>query len=192
VLDWSIAALLILALALPALALALIIKLDSRGPVFLRQTRLGRNGRPFTVVKFRTMVENADDLWKHLRAHNEQAGPLFKMKRDPRMTRVGRLLRKTSIDEFPQLINVLRGEMSLVGPRPPLPREVAEYSEHQLGRLAAKPGMTGLWQVSGRSTLGFDEMVELDLRYISEWSFLTDVMIMARTIPAVLSTRGAY
>jgi lipopolysaccharide/colanic/teichoic acid biosynthesis glycosyltransferase len=153
---------------------------------------VGRNGRPFTVVKFRTMCENAEQLLHELAAQNEQAGPLFKIRRDPRMTRVGRILRKTSLDELPQLFNVIRGEMSLVGPRPPLPREVVEYSTYQLRRLAATPGMTGLWQVSGRSTLGFDEMVALDLRYISGWTFGRDISILLRTIPAVLSTRGAY
>jgi lipopolysaccharide/colanic/teichoic acid biosynthesis glycosyltransferase len=179
-------------LALPSLAIAVAIKLDSRGPVLLRQWRVGQYGRLFVVYKFRTMCERADEMVVDLQQHNEQQGPLFKMRRDPRMTRVGRWLRKLSIDEWPQLINVLRGDMSLVGPRPPLPREVQVYNEHQLGRLGAKPGMTGLWQVSGRSTLTFDEMVRLDLDYIERWSLGLDLMILLRTLPAVISTRGAY
>ncbi len=191
-LDIVVATALLMLLAVPSLLIVAIIRFDSRGPVLLRQWRVGRYGRLFRVCKFRTMVDRADEMVAELAQHNEHDGPLFKMRSDPRMTRVGRWLRKTSIDEVPQLINVLRGEMSLVGPRPPLPREVQIYSRHQLGRLATRPGMTGLWQVSGRSTLTFDEMVDLDLEYIATWSFSHDVVLLLKTIPAVVSTRGAY
>lgn len=188
-----VAGLLVAGVALvPCLFVALLIKLDSPGPVLLWQWRVGQYGRRFRVCKFRTMCDRADEMVHELQEHNEQQGPLFKMRKDPRMTRVGRWLRKLSIDEIPQLVNVIRGDMSLVGPRPPLPREVQAYDDHQLGRLAAKPGMTGLWQISGRSMLDFNEMVELDLRYIDTWSLASDVVILLRTIPAVLSTRGAY
>ena len=179
-------------LSVPALIIAVLIKLDSRGPALLRQVRVGQYGHTFVVYKFRTMCEDADRMLDGLRSLNEQQGPLFKMRDDPRMTRVGKWLRKLSIDEVPQLINVIKGDMSLVGPRPPLPHEVREYTPRQLGRLAAKPGMTGLWQVNGRSRLTFEQMVDLDLRYIHEWSLLSDVMILVKTPLAVVSTRGAY
>jgi lipopolysaccharide/colanic/teichoic acid biosynthesis glycosyltransferase len=172
--------------------LALLIKLDSRGPTLLTQQRVGRLGRTFTVYKFRTMCEQAEQMLPTLLSQNEKNGSIFKMREDPRITRVGRWLRKTSLDELPQLINVLRGEMSLVGPRPPLPREVARYSPHELGRLAVKPGITGLWQVSGRSQLSWEQMVELDLEYIQRFSVAGDVVILLRTLPAVISMRGAY
>ena len=179
-------------LAMPALVIAILVRIDSPGPIFLRQRRVGRYGHVFGLYKFRTMCDRADDMVFELQAHNEQQGPLFKIRSDPRMTRVGRWLRKTSIDELPQLLNAVRGEMSLVGPRPPLPREVQIYTPRQLGRLAAKPGMTGLWQVSGRSLLSFEEMVTLDLQYIDEWSFANDLMILAKTMPSVISAKGAY
>jgi lipopolysaccharide/colanic/teichoic acid biosynthesis glycosyltransferase len=182
----------LMVLFIPSLVMALIIKIESRGPVLLRQVRVGAHGRVFLVYKFRTMCDQADQMLSALQTQNEQQGPLFKMRKDPRMTRVGRWLRKTSIDEWPQFINVLRGEMSLVGPRPPLPWEVAAYTEHQLGRLAVRPGITGLWQVRGRSTLTFDEMVELDLEYIERWSVWRDAAILLKTVPAVISTRGAW
>jgi lipopolysaccharide/colanic/teichoic acid biosynthesis glycosyltransferase len=191
-LDIAGALTLLALLAVPALIVSIVVKLDSRGPVYLRQLRVGKHGRPFGMYKFRTMVERADQMLDELKEQNEHAGPLFKIRDDPRVTRVGRWLRKTSVDELPQLMNVLKGDMSLVGPRPPLPHEVRVYTTHQLGRLGAKPGMTGLWQVSGRSTLTFREMVELDLRYIDEWSFGGDVLILLKTLPAVVSTRGAY
>jgi lipopolysaccharide/colanic/teichoic acid biosynthesis glycosyltransferase len=191
-LDLVGAVVLIAVLVPPSLLVGLIIRLDSRGPVLLKQTRVGKYGRLFSVYKFRTMVDRADELVHSLKDKNEQDGPLFKMRADPRMTRVGRWLRKLSIDEWPQLINVARGDMSLVGPRPPLPREVQVYTRHQLGRLAAKPGMTGLWQVSGRSTLTFENMVDLDIEYITNWSLASDIWILTKTLPAVLSTRGAY
>jgi len=174
------------------LALAVAIKLDSRGPVFYRQRRIGKNGRPFRMYKFRSMCQDADRRLEALRHKNEASGPLFKIRDDPRTTRVGQFIRRWSLDELPQLFNVLRGEMSLVGPRPPIPSEVAEYEDWQLGRLRAVPGLTGLWQVSGRSEVPFYDMVRLDLHYIRNWSLSLDFEILLRTIPAVLSNRGAY
>lgn len=171
---------------------ALAIKLDSPGPILYRQQRVGKDGRLFEMVKFRSMHRDADRRRLELSAENEATGPLFKMRNDPRVTRVGRVLRRTSLDELPQLLNVLRGEMSLVGPRPPLPTEVEEYEEWQLGRLRAVPGMTGLWQVSGRSEVSFHDMVRLDLHYIRNWSLSLDAEILWRTLPAVLGHRGAY
>ena len=184
---------LLVALVIPWIVVAIIIRIDSKGPIFLRQSRVGRYGQVFGMYKFRTMCDRADEMLAELKAHNEKNNdPLFKMRSDPRMTRVGRWLRKTSIDEMPQLLNTIRGEMSLVGPRPPLPREVQVYTDRQLRRLDAKPGMTGLWQVSGRSLLSFDEMVDLDLKYIEEWSFARDIVILAKTVPSVVSAKGAY
>ena len=183
----------IIAVGMPVwILLALIIKLESRGPVFYRQTRIGRGGHPFEMYKFRSMTVGADQVRDQLAADNEASGPLFKMQDDPRVTRVGTWLRKFSIDEFPQLINVMRGEMSLVGPRPPLPGETSEYSAHHWRRMEVPPGMTGLWQVSGRSRLTFDEMIRLDLFYIENWSVGFDIGLILRTIPAVLFARGAY
>lgn len=178
---------------LPALVLATLIKRDSSGPVFYRQTRIGQFGEPFTMLKFRCMVENADQMWEELAAAQKvNQGRLFKDPDDPRITRVGRVLRRYSIDEMPQFINVLRGEMSVVGPRPPLPLEVDEYEEWHLQRLLVRPGLTGLWQVNGRSDLSFDEMVRLDLYYAENWSPWLDIKVLLRTIPAVLLGRGAY
>ncbi|MEI7814774.1 MAG: sugar transferase, partial [Coriobacteriia bacterium] len=176
------------------LAVALAIKIDSSGPVFYRQERIGRAGRPFGMFKFRSMCSDADERLFDLRAAgaNEATGPLFKMEDDPRVTRVGRWMRKYSVDEFPQLINVLLGEMSLVGPRPPLPEETASYDASHWRRMEVIPGMTGLWQVSGRSRLTFDEMMRLDLYYIENWSVGADIGLLLRTIPAVLFARGAY
>jgi exopolysaccharide biosynthesis polyprenyl glycosylphosphotransferase len=171
---------------------AVAIRLDSAGPIFYGQTRVGRNGRHFKMLKFRSMCADADRRLEALQQHNEASGPLFKIRNDPRVTRVGAYLRRWSLDELPQLINVLRGEMSLVGPRPPVPSEVAQYEDWQLGRLRAIPGLTGLWQVSGRSEVPFHDMVRLDLHYIRNWSFALDLEILLRTIPAVLSNRGAY
>jgi lipopolysaccharide/colanic/teichoic acid biosynthesis glycosyltransferase len=173
-------------------AIAVGIKLDSPGPVFFRQERVGKDGKVFTVFKFRSMYQDAEERLEKLRAHNEADGPLFKMKDDPRRTRVGRFIRKTSLDETPQLINVLRGEMSIVGPRPGLPSEVAQYQEWHRKRLEAQPGITGLWQVSGRSNLTFDEMVMLDIYYAENWSVGMDLRIMLRTVPQVLFGEGAY
>jgi len=179
--------------ASPILAgIAIAVKIDSSGPVFYRQRRLGKDSVPFEMLKFRSMCQDAEHMLTVLRDRNEATGPLFKIRRDPRVTRVGRFLRRFSLDELPQLFNVLRGEMSLVGPRPPLPDEVSKYEEWQLARLQARPGMTGLWQVSGRSEVPFNDMVRLDLHYVRNWSFGLDLEIMLRTIPAVLANHGAY
>ena len=184
---------LVLLLTSPFLALAALgIRLDSPGPILFRQERVGKGESRFMVYKFRTMYQDAEEQLERLRGHNEATGPLFKMKRDPRITRVGRILRRTSIDELPQMYNVLMGDMSLVGPRPPLPREVAQYQEWHRRRLTVAPGITGLWQVSGRSDLTFDEMVLLDLYYIENWSLFMDLKVLLRTIPQVLFGRGAY
>lgn len=182
-----------LALGLPFwVCFALAIKLTSPGVVIYRQTRIGWNGRPFKVFKFRTMYKDAEQRLDDLLYRNEAQGPLFKIKDDPRITPVGKFLRRTSFDEIPQLLNVIKGEMSLVGPRPPLPQEVATYAEWQKARLSIKPGMTGLWQVRGRSDISFDEGVLMDLYYIENWSLRLYFMILLRTIPAVLFSRGAY
>ncbi|MFI9649188.1 sugar transferase [Streptomyces sp. NPDC052040] len=186
------AALLILLLSPVFAAVALAVRLDSPGPVVHRQTRIGRGRLPFTMVKFRTMVADAERIRPQLAAANEQDGRMFKMRRDPRVTRVGRVLRRYSLDELPQLFNVLRGDMSLVGPRPPLPDEVARYDEVELRRLAVRPGLTGLWQVSGRSDLSWDETVALDLRYVDNWCLSVDIGVLVRTVRAVLMGTGAY
>ena len=154
--------------------------------------RVGRRGGVFGMYKFRSMGDGADARIDELREHNEATGPLFKMHNDPRVTRVGRFLRKYSLDEFPQLLNVMRGEMSLVGPRPPLPGEVDTYTDYHRRRLEVLPGMTGLWQVSGRSALTFDDMVRLDLLYIENWSVGFDMALIARTVPAVFAREAAY
>jgi exopolysaccharide biosynthesis polyprenyl glycosylphosphotransferase len=174
------------------LIVALAIKIDSRGPVFFKQLRVGKNGSFFYMYKFRSMVANAEELKEKLFSINEATGPVFKIKKDPRVTRVGAFIRKYSIDELPQLINVLRGDMSLIGPRPPLPNEVEQYSDYHWRRLDVKPGITGLWQVSGRSNLSFDEWVNLDIYYIENWSISLDIKILLNTIPAVLKGQGAY
>ncbi len=182
-----------LILTLPVLIVtAIAVRLDSPGPIFFRQTRVGKWGEPFACYKFRSMYVDAEQRLKDLQAQNEVDGPVFKMKHDPRITRVGRAIRKLSIDELPQLFNVLRGNMSLVGPRPALPREVAQYTYEQIGRLNAIPGITGLQQVSGRSDLDFQRWVELDLQYIAEQSLWKDIEILLKTIPAVLFAKGAY
>ena len=183
----------VLLLTSPFMALAaLAIRLDSPGSILFRQERVGKGELRFTVYKFRTMYRDAEEQLERLKGSNEATGPLFKMKQDPRITRVGRILRRTSIDELPQLYNVLKGDMSLVGPRPPIPREVAQYQEWHRRRLAVAPGITGLWQVSGRSDVTFDEMVLLDLYYIENWSLFMDFKVLLRTIPQVLFGRGAY
>lgn len=190
--DRGSAALGLVVLAPLFLVIAVAVKLDSRGPVFFRQTRVGRDGREFSMVKFRSMVVDAENLLIDLRTKSEGNGLLFKMRRDPRVTRVGSLLRRYSLDELPQLFNVLGGSMSLVGPRPPLPKEVAEYGNDLRRRLLVKPGLTGLWQVSGRSDLDLDESIRLDLQYVENWSPTFDVMILAKTLKAVTGGRGAY
>ncbi|MEB5880300.1 sugar transferase [Enterococcus gallinarum] len=167
-------------------------KEDPEGPVFFSQDRVGKNGIIFKMYKFRSMCVDAEEKLETLLQHNEVEGAMFKMKDDPRVTKIGKFIRKTSIDELPQLLNVLKGEMSLVGPRPPLVREVAEYSAYDRQRLLIKPGCTGLWQVSGRNHVGFDEMVRLDLRYISKLSIKNDLKIVMRTIKVVVQPNGAY
>jgi exopolysaccharide biosynthesis polyprenyl glycosylphosphotransferase len=172
--------------------IALAIRLETPGSPIYRQTRIGKGGRPFTLYKFRSMYQGAEEERDRLAPLNEADGPLFKIRDDPRVTRVGRVLRRLSLDELPQLVNVLRGDMSLVGPRPPLPEEVAQYQDWHRRRLEVAPGMTGLWQVSGRSELTFDEMVMLDLYYIENWSLGLDFRIALRTIPRVILGYGAY
>ncbi|MCX4553693.1 sugar transferase [Streptomyces sp. NBC_01267] len=186
------AALGLIALSPLFLVIALAVRLSSAGPVFYRQERIGQAGSPFVMWKFRTMHLGAETRKAELTASNEVDGPLFKIRRDPRVTRAGRLLRRASLDELPQLVNVALGDMSLVGPRPPLPEEAALYTETEARRLAVRPGMTGLWQISGRSDLSWDEAVQLDLQYVDNWSFTSDVDVMARTLRAVVDGRGAY
>jgi lipopolysaccharide/colanic/teichoic acid biosynthesis glycosyltransferase len=192
-LDRATAAFALVVLALPMMGIGALIKFSSPGPVLVRQERIGRFGRPFWFYKFRSMRADAEMLRDQLEEQNHHDAPLiFKMRRDPRVTRVGGFLRRTSLDELPNLLNVLKGEMSIVGPRPPLPREVAHYNEHHMQRLATTPGITGLWQVQGRSEVGFEEMVNMDLEYIERWSLWLDITIIARTPLAVLGGRGAW
>jgi exopolysaccharide biosynthesis polyprenyl glycosylphosphotransferase len=186
------AALLLLVLAPLLAAVAVAIKRDSPGPVLYRQSRVGRDGAVFSIWKFRSMYVDADARLADLARLDEGAGVLFKIRDDPRVTRVGRYLRRFSLDELPQLVNVLVGQMSLVGPRPPLPAEVARYPADMLRRLVVKPGLTGLWQVSGRSDLPWEEAIRLDLRYVETWSLSLDLVILLRTVTAVVRTSGAY
>ena len=172
--------------------IAVAIKLDSKGSVIFKQTRLGRGGSPFAFYKFRSMRQGSETLQDDLRHLDITGGPVFKIPKDPRITRVGYFLRRTTLDELPQLWNVFKGEMSLVGPRPPIPAEVEKYTHLQRHRLDVKPGLTCLWQVSGRSEIPFHEWVQLDLYYIQHQSLLLDLKILVRTLPAVLSRRGAY
>ena len=190
--DVSLAGLGIVLLAPVMGVVALSVRLTSSGPILFRQTRVGQRGRPFTMLKFRTMQVGADEMVEELRAAHGVEGLMFKLAHDPRVTGVGRVLRKYSLDELPQLINVVRGEMSLVGPRPPLPRETKQYEDWQFDRLEVPPGCSGLWQVSGRSELSFDDCVRLDLFYIENWSLAYDLYILAKTVPALLSKRGSY
>lgn len=190
--DIVAAILALIVLAPLMVVIAVIIRRDSEGPAFFRQQRVGRDGQLFTMYKFRSMVTTAEQELAHLVPLNEGAGPLFKMKDDPRVTRCGRWLRKYSLDELPQFLNVLRGEMSLVGPRPPLPGEVEGYESDARRRLLIKPGITGLWQVNGRSNLDWDESVRLDLYYVENWSLTGDIMILWRTAKVVLNPVGAY
>ncbi|MCP8967856.1 sugar transferase [Ectobacillus sp. SYSU M60031] len=174
-------------------AVAILIKIeDPKGPVFFKQVRVGRDGKEFYMFKFRSMVTDAEQRLQNLLKHNEVQGAMFKMKDDPRITKVGKFIRKTSIDELPQLWNVLRGDMSLVGPRPPLPREVKDYTAYDMQRLLVVPGCTGLWQVSGRSNLSFYEMVELDIQYIRTRTLWVDIKIIVRTIGMLLGSRDAF
>nr|WP_246325824.1 sugar transferase [Actinomycetospora corticicola] len=190
-LDRVVAVVAVVALAPVLLGVALAIRLDDHGPVFFRQERVGRRGRPFRMIKFRSMAVDAEAVRTSLRS-DDADGPLFKMRADPRVTRIGAVLRRYSLDELPQLLNVVGGSMSLVGPRPPLPSEVVEYADDARRRLLVRPGMTGLWQVSGRSDLSWEETVRLDLRYVENWSPGLDLHILARTVTAVLAGRGAY
>lgn len=175
------------------LGTALAIKLEDRGPVFYKQTRVGRNGRLFGMWKFRSMIVNADAIKDQLIEQNQhKEGVTFKMKDDPRITKVGKWIRKLSLDEFPQFYNVLKGDMSLVGPRPPVPREVAEYKALHLRRLRIRPGITCIWQISGRSEIDFEGQVRLDLQYIQAENLFEDIWILIKTVPAVLLGKGAY
>ncbi|MDK8640206.1 sugar transferase [Niallia taxi] len=187
----SIAGLILLSILF--LIIAILIKVeDPKGKVFFKQVRVGKNGKEFYMYKFRSMSSDAEERLKELLSLNQAEGAMFKMKNDPRITRIGKYIRKTSVDELPQLINVLKGEMSLVGPRPPLPREVAEYSTYDKQRLLVIPGCTGLWQVSGRSNVGFSEMVELDLQYIRDRSVFYDIKIILKTILVLFGSKNAY
>jgi exopolysaccharide biosynthesis polyprenyl glycosylphosphotransferase len=190
--DRVVGCLLLLGVSPILLVTALLVKLTSRGPVLFRQTRVGRGGEQFKMLKFRTMVADAEARKAELHALNEGNGILFKMRDDPRITKVGKYLRRFSIDELPQLLNVLRGDMSLVGPRPPLPAEVAQYAIDDARRMLVKPGLTGLWQVSGRSDLTWEESMRLDLRYADNWSIALDLLILWKTARAVLGSDGAY
>lgn len=174
------------------LAVAIAIKCDDGGPVFYDQIRIGKNGKKFKMYKFRSMRVNAEDEIEKLQEHSEVDGAMFKMKNDPRVTRVGKFIRKTSIDEFPQLLNVLLGQMSIVGPRPPLPREVADYTQYDKQRLYVKPGCTGLWQVTARNSVGFQEMVNIDLDYIQRRSIWLDLKIMFKTVKVIFVPNEAY
>ncbi|MFL5343939.1 MAG: exopolysaccharide biosynthesis polyisoprenyl-phosphate hexose-1-phosphate transferase EpsZ [Hyalangium sp.] len=170
---------------------AILIKLTSRGPIFFKQKRVGLHGKTFNMLKFRSMVVNAEELRLKLEAMNEQTGPVFKIKNDPRITSIGRFIRKYSIDELPQLLNVLRGEMSVVGPRPPLPKEVEKYAAWQRRRLSVRPGLTCIWQVSGRNQISFEEWMYLDMQYIDNWTLLTDLGLILKTVPVVITGSGA-
>jgi len=172
------------------LILSILIKLDSEGKVFFIQKRCGLNGRIFNMFKFRSMIENAEQLQKNFHSKNEMDGPVFKIKNDSRITRLGKFMRKTSLDELPQLINVLRGEMSLVGPRPPIPEEVDQYKHWQRRKLSMKPGLTCLWQVSGRNSVDFERWMRLDLEYIDNWSLLLDIRLLLLTVKEVVKGNG--
>ena len=174
------------------LIIGILIKLeDPKGSVFFSQKRNGLNGKEFNMYKFRSMVHNAEDLLESLMSKNEMDGPVFKIKDDPRITKIGKFIRKTSLDELPQLFNVLKGDMSLVGPRPPIPREVIQYNKYQYQRLLVKPGITCYWQISGRNNIDFDEWVELDLKYIKERNIFKDIYIILMTLPVLLGDKNA-
>lgn len=191
--DILVASVTLLVWSIPLFLVMVCIKLEDGGPIFFRQTRIGLRGRSFGMWKFRSMVLNADKLKDQLLQQNEMAGGvIFKMKNDPRVTRIGRFIRKYSVDEVPQLWNVLVGDMSVVGPRPPVPREVAQYTPEDRQRLLAKPGLTCVWQVSGRSNIDFNGQVRLDLQYIRSQSFWLDLKLLVKTVPAVLFGDGAY
>jgi len=189
--DIALSAAALVALAPLFAVVAALIKLTSPGPALFPQARVGLRGRTFQMFKFRSMVVDAEQRLSALRAHNEQTGPTFKMTRDPRVTAIGRVIRKFSIDELPQLFNVLRGEMSIVGPRPPVPSEVAQYQPWQRRRLSVVPGLTCFWQVMGRDSIGFDQWMLLDLRYVDQWTMAKDLALIGRTVPVVVTGRGA-
>ncbi|MEW6684720.1 MAG: sugar transferase [Candidatus Edwardsbacteria bacterium] len=189
--DIIVSSILLLVFSPLMVIIGMLIKLTSSGPIFFRQIRCGLQGRKFNFYKFRSMVEDAEQKLDEVRALNEMNGPVFKIKNDPRLTKIGKILRKTSLDELPQLFNVLKGEMSLVGPRPPIPPEVEQYEPWQRRRLSMKPGLTCLWQISGRNEIDFDEWMKLDLQYIDNWSLGLDFKILLKTIPVVLSGKGA-
>lgn len=183
----------ILILLIPIIpAIAIMIKLDSHGPVFFKQDRVGQHGRVFRFYKFRSMHREAEMQKQEIETLNEQEGPVFKIRSDPRITSVGRFLRRSSLDEIPQIFNVLRGDMSIVGPRPHMPSEVAHYQPWHRQRLEVKPGITCLWQISGRSHISFDDWMSLDIEYIKQRGFFSDLAIVAKTVPAVMARRGAY
>ncbi len=186
----SLAGLIVLSPLFLIVALAIKIE-DPKGSVFFSQQRCGKDNKLFPMYKFRSMVSNAEELLEELKEMNEMDGPVFKIKEDPRITKVGKFIRKTSIDELPQLLNVLKGDMSLVGPRPAIPHEVAEYTEYQIQRLLVKPGITCIWQVSGRNTIGFDEWVEMDLEYIKTRSFLLDLKLIFKTVGVLFGDKNA-
>jgi exopolysaccharide biosynthesis polyprenyl glycosylphosphotransferase len=190
--DRCAATLALTALSPLLLAIAMAIRFHDEGPALFTQTRVGKDGQPFKIYKFRTMVVDAEARLAELRAKNESDGALFKIRNDPRVTAVGAWLRKWSLDELPQFFNVMLGEMSLVGPRPALPNEAAQYAEHVRRRLVVKPGLTGLWQVSGRSDLTWDESVRMDLRYVENWSFVLDLQILWKTLGVIIRGSGAY
>lgn len=191
-LDLALASLALVSLAGPMLLIAALIRLDSKGPAIFAQTRIGKDGKPFKVLKFRSMHTDAEARRAALLATSDRAGICFKSQNDPRVTRFGRVLRRFSLDELPQIINVLKGQMSIVGPRPALPEELAQYPARAFGRLDAKPGITGFWQVSGRANIGFEKMIDLDLAYVRTRSAWLDLLLIALTFRAVLSGRGAY
>lgn len=192
VMDVSMSAVALVALAPVFAATAIAVKAETRGPALFRQTRIGKNGEKFSMLKFRSMHQDAEARQAEILNASDREGVCFKSRTDPRITKVGRFIRRASIDELPQLINVLRGDMSIVGPRPALPREVAQYPTRAFGRLAVKPGITGIWQVSGRANIGFDKMVEMDLAYVSSRTMLLDFILILMTFRAVVSGRGAY
>ena len=174
------------------LVIAILIKAEDHGPVFYKQVRVGKNGKKFKMYKFRSMFVNADQMLAKLKEQNDVDGPMFKMKDDPRITKIGHFIRKHSLDELPQFLNVNKGEMSLVGPRPPLPSEVAEYSDYDKQRLYVTPGCTGLWQATERNEVGFNEMVQLDIQYIKRASFMFDLWIIWKTVEIVIKPNGSY
>lgn len=172
--------------------IAIIIKFTSKGPVFFSQKRVGRDGKEFKMYKFRSMVVNAEELKEKLAAQNEMSGPMFKMKDDPRVTKVGKFIRKTSIDELPQLLNVLKGDMSLVGPRPSLPKEVAQFEDWMYRRLEVKPGLTCYWQVSGRNNIDFEDWMKLDIRYVDERNLWIDIKLIFKTVGVLFGDKNAH